>query len=385
MEATSPALSTCLEGKTVDEKVVSDRSERTHGKLLWITALGVLSVVFGTLVWANPDTTAPLEETALIQLFERASPAVVAVVAKRSSPQATGAGHESRGSGFFIDREGHLLTTAHFLYKASHITATLDANRAVSAKVIGLDPALNVALLKADPPAESVFIPPLGDSSHVRVGQRAILIGNPMGLNQIMGVGVVSGISPLLGTRTSLDRELVFETDIAVKSPQLTGSPVFNRQGEVIGISNVIIDDTRNLSFVLPINLVKEILSELTASGWVARPSLGVRGQIIGDTDQALQLFKLPLVPGFLVEQVEEGSPAALAGLRGGTLEVVVSGNKFLLGGDIITAINGHRIRTGADFTQATAQLRAGEAVTITVFRRGEEVDLGIRVAALPE
>lgn len=369
----------------MDEKVVSDRSERTHGKLLWITALGVLSVVFGSPLWANPDATAPLEEAALIQLFERVSPAVVAVVAKRSPPPATGAEHESLGSGFFIDGNGHLLTTAHVLHQASQITAILDDRRAVAARVVGLDLALNVALLKVEPPAPSVSILSLGDSSGVRVGQRAVLIGNPRGLNQIMGVGVVSGISPLLGTRTSVDRELVFETDIAVKSPQFTGSPVFNRQGEVIGISNVIIDDTRHLSFVLPINLVKEILSELTSSGWVARPSLGVRGQIIGNADQALEVFKLPLVPGFLVEQVEEGSPAALAGLRGGTLEVAVDGHKFLLGGDIITAINGHRIRTGADFTRATVVLKAGEAVTITVFRRGQEVELGMHVAALPE
>ena len=369
----------------MDEKVVSHRSERKQRMVLWITALVVLSMVFGSPLWANPDTTAPGEETALIRLFERMSPAVVAVVAKRPPRQATGAERESRSSGFFIDGDGHLLTTAHVLHGASQITTILDDRRAVAARLVGLDLALNVALLKVEPPAPSAFVPSLGDSSGVRVGQRAVLIGNPMGLNQIMGVGVVSGISPLLGTRTSLERELVFETDIAVKSPQFTGSPVFNRQGEVIGISNVVIDDTRNLSFVLPINLVKEILSELMARGWVARPSLGVHGQIIRDTDQALELFKLPLVPGFLVEHVEEGSPAALAGLRRGTLEVMVDGHKFLLGGDIITAINGHRIRTGADFTQATAQLRAGEAVTITVFRRGEEVDLGIRVAALPE
>jgi serine protease Do len=369
----------------VDEKVESDRSERKHRKLLWITVLGVLSMVFASPLWANADATAPLEETALIQLFERVSPAVVAVVAKRPPPQATGAGHESRGSGFFIDREGHLLTTAHVLHQASQTTAILDDRRGVAARVVGLDLALNVALLQVEPPTPSVFIPSLGDSSGVRVGQRAVLIGNPIGLNQIMGVGIVSGMSPLLGTRTSLDRELVFETDIAIKSPQFTGSPVFSRQGEVIGISNVIIDDTRHLSFVLPINLVKESLAELTARGWVARASLGVRGQIIGNADQALQLFKWPLVPGFLVEQVEEGSPASLAGLRGGTLEVAVDGHKFLLGGDIITAINGQPIRSGADFTGATALLKAGEAVTITVFRRGQELELGLQVAALPE
>jgi serine protease Do len=295
-------LSTYLEGKPMDEQAVADKSERTQGKLLRITALGIAIMALASLVKANPDATAPPEETALIQLFERASPAVVAVVAKRPSPQASGAGHESVGSGFFIDGDGHLLTSAHVLHQATQVMAILGDRRAVAATVVGVDPALNVALLKVDPPAPPVSIPSLGDSSGVRVGQRAVLIGNPRGLNQIMGAGVVSGLSPLLGTRPSPDRELVFETDIAISSPQFTGSPVFNRQGEVIGISNVIIDDTRHLSFVLPINLVKEVLSELTAGERIARAPLGVRGQIISDTDQVLELVKLPLVPGFLVE-----------------------------------------------------------------------------------
>jgi serine protease Do len=259
----------------------------------------------------------------------------------------------------------------------------LPDGREVPARVAGRDLALNVALLQVTPPPETGPIPPLGDSSRVRVGQRAILIGNPLGLNPTMGLGIISGISPLMRTRTPFHPEPVFETDIAITSPQYTGSPVFDRQGEVIGLSNVVIDASRQLSFVLPINLVKEVLSELTTRGWVARPSLGVRGQIIDG--QILELFKLPLVAGFLVERVEARSPAALAGLQGGTLEVVVEGRTFLLGGDIITAVNGHRILTRADFARATAALKAGAALTISVFRRGHEVELGLQVAALPE
>jgi hypothetical protein len=194
---------------------------------------------------------------------------------------------------------------------ARYAAVTLDDGQTVPARVVGLDLALNTALLKVDQPAETVLIPPLGDSSRVRVGQRAILIGNPMGLNQTMGLGIISSVSPLLTTRKPLDPEIVFETDIAIKSPQYAGSPVLNWQGEVIAITNVITDRRQNLSFLLPINLVKEILPELAAKGWVARPSLGIRGLIIGG--KVLELFKLPLMPGFLVEQVDERGPAALA------------------------------------------------------------------------
>jgi S1-C subfamily serine protease len=372
----------------MDVQAASGGSTRTQVSRLGIAALGVVSLVWGvwgTALWANPEATAPPEENVLIQLFERVSPAVVAVVAKRPPSQPPGAGDESRGSGVFLDRHGHLLTSAHFLHQAAQLTVIRADGQPAAARVVGLDRALNVALLRTDPPAESVFVPPLGDSSRVRVGQRAILIGNPLGLNPIMGVGIIGGISPILGTRTPFTPELVFETDITIKSPQFTGSPIFNRQGEVIGLSQVVLDDRRHLSFVLPINLVKEVLPELTTRGRVARPSLGVRGQILAATDPVLALVRLPLASGFLVEHVEAGSPAAFAGLRGGTLEVAVEGRAFLLGGDIITAIEGQRILTGADFTRATAALKAGEAVTITVLRQGKEVELGIRLAALPE
>ncbi|MBI3327477.1 MAG: trypsin-like peptidase domain-containing protein, partial [Nitrospinae bacterium] len=132
----------------MDAKVAAGTREVKRYTQLWRAALGLVSLICAAQVWANPDMTAPPEEAALVQLFEGVSPAVVSVVASRGSRQATNPGQESRGSGFFIDREGYLLTTAHFLHKADQIAVITGNGQEVPARVAGLDLALNVALLK---------------------------------------------------------------------------------------------------------------------------------------------------------------------------------------------------------------------------------------------
>jgi serine protease Do len=281
------------------------------------------------------------------------------------------------GSGVIIDKDGQILTNAHVVDGAASLTVTLDSGNKTPARILGLDPVLDLALLRVDTTAP-LPAARLGDSTAVKVGEEVVAIGNPIGLDQTMTRGIVSGLNRLL---PGVSDEPMIQTDAPI-NPGNSGGPLVDRCGGVVGINTLISEDAQSIGFAVPINAAKAILRDLRELGRVVRPWLGMQGRAV---DNKLGgVVRLPVTPGYLVEVVYDGSPADRAGVRGGNLSVVVQGEEYLLGGDILTAVNGTSIRSHSDYVARVKTLRVGQRVKITVVREGQPREMTLTVAERP-
>ena len=203
-------------------------------------------------------------------------------------------------------------------------------------------------------------------------------IGNPIGLDQTMTRGIVSGLNRLL---PGVSDQPMIQTDAPI-NPGNSGGPLVDRCGAVVGINTFISEEAQSIGFAVPVNAVKAVLKDLREFGKVVRPWLGVQGRAV---DQRLSHFvRMPLVPGYLVEIVYDGSPADRAGIRGGSLSVVLQGDEYLLGGDVLTAINGQPVRNHQEYIARVNTLRPGQRVRVTVVRDGQPRELTLTVAERP-
>jgi len=308
-------------------------------------------------------------DTALPTLYQQVSPAVVFISAVSIASVHPGerAGTVI-GSGVLIDKEGLILTNSHVVFGRRAISVTLDNGYTTPAKVLGADPILDVAVLRIPVPEAGLPKATLGDSDALQVGEEVIAIGNPMGLEQTLTRGVISGIDRLLWEFPLNLMLPLIQTDAAI-NPGNSGGPLVNRCGEVVGLTSALLADAKNIGFAIPINVVKQVLPQLVQQGRVIRPWLGVSGKVIGKEVQ--DLLKLPLVDGFLVETIEPGSPAAKAELHEGELLIAISGEEFLFGGDIIMAANGKELDDTEKFTQFVRTLKVGDTVRLTLYHDG--------------
>ncbi len=309
------------------------------------------------------------------ELFDRVSPSVVFIAATTINPyQLSDRVSHIVGTGFIYDSSGLILTNSHVAFGRQSIMVTLDDGTSASAQLVGADPIFDVAVLRiAHPQGGRLPTAALGDSDGVRIGEEVLAIGNPLGLDQSVTRGIVSALNRILPeTPFSLEEPLI-QTDAAM-NPGNSGGPLLNRCGEVIGISTAIIADAANISFAIPINLAKAVLPSLLAHGRVIRPWIGFHGQLIDGV--LLDLLRIPLAEGLLVEAVEPGSPADHAGLRGGQIEVAIGEHDFLIGGDIILSINGMRLDTPEKLNNVMRALQVGSTVSLKVFRDGKERDI---------
>jgi S1-C subfamily serine protease len=317
----------------------------------------------------------------LSAIFERVSPAVVSINAikiNKGKPQNRFT--TVTGSGFFVDKGGQILTNAHVVDGASGISVTLDSGDRVEARILGLDSVLDLALLQISSDAR-LPVMTLGDSGKVKVGDEVVAIGNPLGLDQTMTSGIVSGINRILPDVPGTTDEPMIQTDAAI-NPGNSGGPLLDRCGRVIGITTLITQDAQNIGFAIPINVAKSVVRQLSETGRVSRPWIGVQGQMV--SPGLLGLLRLPLVPGFLVEVVEDGSPAEKAGLKGGHLSVAVQGEEFLVGGDIVTAVNGQAIKGPDDLREQLRLAKPGQSLRLTVFRDGAGREVTVTVVDRP-
>lgn len=233
---------------------------------------------------------------------------------------------------------------------------------------MGSDPQTDVALIRVTLPKGSALSAQLGDSDKLEIGQKVLAIGHPFGLGFTFSTGIVSGFGKLMDTKQEIFQRAVQTT--APINPGNSGGPLVDSDGRVIGINATIVMEAQNISFAIPINTVKSIVAELRANGRVIRPWFGVKGKFV--TDELRNLIALPLVEGLLVLDVEDGSPAEKTGLRAGKLDVVIEGEPWVLGGDIIIAINEQPVRTNEQFGKVFHQLKAEQSVDLTIVREGE-------------
>jgi len=312
-------------------------------------------------------TTADEDRTT--KLYERIAPATVFLVtAFAPAPLQSPAANVGVGSGFILDETGFVLTNAHVVAGATTITATLFDGQRVPAVVVGSDPQTDVAVVKLAPSTKRLTTVRLGDSDRLKVGQRVLVVGSPFGLGFTLTTGIMSGWAAPPTPVMRGDPKMIQTT--APINPGNSGGPVVDSDGRVVGMTTAMLSGAQNIGFAIPINRVKDILDELKTRGHVARPWLGVTGSF--PTEAVIRLFSWPMTAGLLVADVEEGSPAADAGLRAGTLHVTVEGVPWILGGDILIAIEGKPVRSAQEFHEIVKQLHVGNTLDIEFLREGE-------------
>ena len=344
--------------------------------LFSILIVSIISIIEVTPLMAKSDCTEPMPE-----LFQRVSPSIVSIAALALDPfKISKPVNIAVGSGFIINDEGLVLTNSHVVFGRQLIVITLDDGRKIEADLLGADPIFDLAVLRISFSPEGHPAAVLGNSDSIRIGEEVIAIGNPFGLEQTLTRGVISGLNRIVPGSPRLTLPLI-QTDASI-NPGNSGGPLMNRCGEVIGINTSILAEAQNIGFSIPINVAKKFIPDLLNHGRVIRPWLGVSGQLV--KKELMEIINLPLVDGFLVETIEPGSPAQKEGIHGGGLPLTIAGTEFLLGGDIITEINGEPLDNPENSRKLLGSLKVGDRVRLTLFYRGKTRSIELNLTERP-
>jgi 2-alkenal reductase len=309
---------------------------------------------------------AAAEEQLLVRLYEQVSPSVVNIAVY--SAREGGA-----GSGFVIDSNGHIVTNNHVVEDAEMILVRFADETVVEAELVGADVDSDLAVIRVDVPDDLLKEVRLGDSSALRVGQRAIAVGSPFGFEQTMTTGIVSALDRVVRQESGYSLLQLIQTDAAI-NPGSSGGPLLNAQGEVIGVNTLIFSSSGSsagVGFAVPVKTVKRVVPSLISTGDYADPWLGIRGLSLNP--MIAEALDLPVDQGILLQRVATEGPADQAGLRGNDRRVEFEGMRLPTGGDIVVAINGVEIRDTDDLDVLLAEYSVGQTVTLDVFR-GEEM-----------
>ena len=323
------------------------------------------------------------------EIYKRDAPGVVFVTAdveQAASPFSPGQDGQSTGSGFVIGKGGSIVTNAHVVEGAASVRVRFGDGRTKRARVAGRDPSTDLALLLVDPDGLDLEPLELGSSKGVQVGDPTVAIGNPFGLDRTLTTGVVSALQrsiPSLQPGFTINN--VIQTDAAI-NPGNSGGPLIDARGKVIGVNSQIETGGNGrgnvgIGFAVPIDTAKEVIPQLRRSGEVQRAYLGVGTRTI---DAALEELDLPSADGALVETVEPGSPAARAGLRGGSAQREAGGATVRTGGDIIKAVNGKKVRSADDVSELIGARRPGDTVRLDVLRDGTRRTVTVTLGRRP-
>ena len=285
---------------------------------------------------------------------------------------------QGQGSGFILNKDGLILTNNHVIANAQNIEVKLSNKKTYKAQRLGTDPNHDLALLKITAP--DLVPATLSSSNGLVVGQRVYAIGNPFGLQGTMTRGIISAIRSIRGPQGNPIEDAI-QTDAAV-NPGNSGGPLLNSKGEVIGITTLIAnngaDQSSGIGFAIPINTAKAVLDDFAKYGRVRRPTLDVVTLPIGP-DIAEQIG-LPADYGILIERILPGGAADRAGLKGGTQRAYQGNTPVMLGGDLIVAMDGQEIASPQDMAAAMNSHRAGDTVTITIFRGRKKMDFKVKL-----
>jgi S1-C subfamily serine protease len=282
---------------------------------------------------------------------------------------------EGQGSGFIIDRDGHVLTNYHVIADARQVEVTLHNRKKYRATVVGTDRSHDLAVIQIKAPDLNPMV--LGDSRNLQVGQKVYAIGNPFGLSGTLTSGIVSSIRSVQEPDGMTIDEAI-QTDAAI-NPGNSGGPLLNSHGEVIGINTMIassVGQNAGIGFAIPINTAKAVLNDLLTLGRVRRPALGV--------------VTLPISPdiaddlglasdyGLLIIRVVPGGAAERAGLKGGTERAYLGNTPIMVGGDLIVAIDGQDVQDQQELSRIMNNHRAGDSVKITLYRGKRKMDVEV-------
>jgi S1-C subfamily serine protease len=302
----------------------------------------------------------------------------------------SGGGGTATGSGFVIDTQGHLLTNNHVVEGADRIQVKLgSSDTTYQAKVVGADPATDLALLDVEAPADQLHPLSLGRSAEMEVGDPVVAIGNPFGLDRTVTSGIVSALQRQIEAPDGFSITNVIQTDAAI-NPGNSGGPLINAAGEVIGINSQIAtggggNGNVGIGFAIPIDTVRSEIHQLETNGEVEHAFLGISGGTI--TPDLAKAINLPVKEGVIVQSVVKGGPADKAGIEGGNTSATIEGAEVSLGGDIITEIDGKKVAGMDEIVEIVNAANPGESLELTILRDGSTktatVTLGDRPAAV--
>jgi S1-C subfamily serine protease len=324
------------------------------------------------------------------EIYSRAAPGVVQITSTDTAAEDTPslspfdlepAPSQALGSGFVIDKAGHIVTNYHVIEGADQIEVSFSNQDTLRATLVGSDPSTDIAVLRVEASSRSLTPLALGNSGAVRVGDPVVAIGNPFGLARTTTAGIVSAVQERTITAPNgYPIDHVIQTDAQINSGN-SGGPLLNDRAQVIGVNSQIApaqgsSGNVGIGFAVPSNTVKTVVAQLVATGRVDRAYLGIGGATV--TEELARVFRLPVDAGVLVEAVGEGTAAARAGLEAGDRSTVVAGESYTLGGDVIVALAGKRVSSLEELRDVLADHKPGEKVTLEIYRGNREQTLDV-------
>ena len=322
------------------------------------------------------DPANATDEQNNIEVYKAISPGVVFINTMRQPRSFFDQGGQGNGSGSVINEEGYILTNNHVVEEADTVTVSFGGEKAYPARIIGRDPDTDLAVIQVQQaPRELLKVVPFGDSDKLIVGQKVLAIGNPFGLSRTLTTGVISGLQRPIRSRNGRLIEGALQTDASI-NPGNSGGPLLDSHGRMIGINSQILSPggggSIGVGFAVPINIAKRIVPQLMKNGRVVRPKLGIYPYNVGD----IRGVKLPVEEGVLVFQLDPQGAAAAAGLR--PLEQSQDGDVIL--GDIITAIDGERVKDSNDLYRILDRHQPGDTVQVEIIREGQRQTVPVRL-----
>jgi 2-alkenal reductase len=363
-------------------------AQPTSGPLPTIEAVPTIAATF--------TTALEEEERLLVELYRRINPAVVSIEVLGSHPD-TGNSAEpetipyGQGSGFLFDDQGHIITNNHVVESGDAFQVRFSDGSIFEARLVGTDAGSDLAVLKVDELPDGAAPLAIANSSEVEVGQTAIAIGNPFGLQNTLTVGVVSGVGrslagPASGGGGRFRIPNVIQTDAAI-NPGNSGGPLLNVRGEVIGVNTAIRTESgtfEGIAYAVPANAVARVVPALISAGHYAHPWMGVGMQDI--TPLLAKALSLPVSQGVLVTEVQFDSPAEKAGLLAGTRAQEVNGVQIPANGDIVTAVDGTKVLSVDDLVSyLELNTSAGDVIELAVLRDGKETMVQLTLGSRPD
>jgi S1-C subfamily serine protease len=293
----------------------------------------------------------------------------------------------SLGSGFVIDKAGHIVTNYHVVQGAESVNVSFSNDESVRAKLVGSDASTDLAVLKVNTPSRGLTPLTLGESSNVQVGDEVVAIGNPFGFERSMTAGIVSAIGRVLQAPNNLAIDNAIQTDAPI-NPGNSGGPLMNALGEVIGVNTQIrtangaSDGNVGIGFAVPVDTVKTVAAQIIRHGKAEHAFLGIEATSI--TRDISRLFRLPVTGGLLVDSVVPESAAAKAGVRPGGREVIVEGESWRLGGDIVVAVEGEQVTTPERLRAIIARKRPGDKIRLELYRGDSKLTVTAKLGRAP-
>jgi S1-C subfamily serine protease len=337
------------------------------------------------------ETARPGKAWTINEIFRRDAPGVVQVtstqVVRTNDPFDFGLPQIQRqkalGSGFVMDKAGHVVTNYHVVAGAKSVEVSFSNNDNMKARITGSDPSTDLAVLQID--ARSRALTPLafGNSDRVRVGDSVVAIGNPLGYDRSVTAGIVSAVQRAISAPNQFPIDHVIQTDAPINHGN-SGGPLINSRGQVIGVNAQIAtgdtgsDGNIGIGFAIPINTVRSVVAQLIKKGKVEHAFIGITAKPV--TPEIARLFRLPAKSGLWVASVQPGSGAAAAGLRAGTESAVVSGESWPIGGDLIVSADGVALSSVDQLRDLIAAKRPGQSIALTVYRGTEKLTVDVKL-----